>query len=371
MRSTTAALFDHEGPFVTVYLESTSEQIDAEERLEVRWKNARRDLEDAGADAATLDAVESAVIGNHGGGATLAVVAARGDVLVTRHLPAPPTTDRWRLGPLPWLGPLIDTDEHLLPHVVVLADRVGADVYGVAPSGEAIEASVDGDTEHIHRGKPGGWSQRRFQQRAENTWEDNARQAARTVAEVAGRIGARTVLVGGDERAVGFLTDHLPEHLHGLVQPLEHGGRDPGISFDDVAEEVTRLVDTVAAADTVEVVQEYKEERGQDDRAAEGPARVVEALQTAVVQTLLVHDDPDDERTAWFGPEPTHLALERDDLVSGMGVEEPQEARLVDVCIRAAVGTGADVRIAPRSLLREGLGAILRHTGTTPGTPGT
>jgi hypothetical protein len=45
----------------------------------------------------------------------------------------------------------------------------------------------------------------------------------------------------------------------------------------------------------------------------------------ATVETLLVHEADDDERTAWVGPDPVHLALVRDDLTSGMGVAEPVE----------------------------------------------
>jgi hypothetical protein len=370
MLSTTAALFDHDGPFVSLYLESTSEQFDASHQLDTRWKNARRALEGDGADEATLDAVEAVVHGNHAGGATLAVIAAGGDVLVSRHLAALPTADRWRWAPIPWVGPLIDADHAMIPHVVVLTDRVGADVYGITAAGDTVEESVDGDTEHIQRSSPGGWSQRRFQQRAENTWEDNARLAADTVADLAGRIGARAVIVGGDVRAVTYLTEHLPEHLRDLVHPLEGGGREAGLDLDHVADEITRIVDTVAAERTVEVIREFKEENGQHDRAADGPARVIEALQAAVVEDLLVHDDPDDERTAWFGPEPTHLALSRDDLVAGMGVDEPIEGRIVDICIRAAAGTGAQVTIAPKAIVTDGLAAILRHAGTTPETPG-
>jgi hypothetical protein len=44
-----------------------------------------------------------------------------------------------------------------------------------------------------------------------------------------------------------------------------------------------------------------------------------------------------------------------------MGVDEPQEARLVDVAVRAALGTGAGVRILPDGDVPTGrLGAILR-----------
>jgi len=113
------------------------------------------------------------------------------------------------------------------------------------------------------------------------------------------------------------------------------------------------------------LVREFKEEKGQHDRAADGPEAVVAALQAAVVGTLLVHDDPDDDRTVWLGPDPSHVALERDDLVSGMGVEEPWEGRLIDGCIRAAVGTGAGVRVVPKAIVTKGLGAILRRTDIT------
>jgi hypothetical protein len=44
-----------------------------------------------------------------------------------------------------------------------------------------------------------------------------------------------------------------------------------------------------------------------------------------------------------------------------MGVDDPQEARLVDVAIRAAFVTGAAVRIVPSvGSVKEGMGAILR-----------
>jgi hypothetical protein len=39
------------------------------------------------------------------------------------------------------------------------------------------------------------------------------------------------------------------------------------------------------------------------------------------------------------------------------------------VCIRAALGTGASVRVVPSAIVTDGLGAILRHTGTTPERP--
>lgn len=117
------------------------------------------------------------------------------------------------------------------------------------------------------------------------------------------------------------------------------------------------------------VLQEFKEEKGQHDRFADGPARVIEALQTATVETLLVHDDGSSDRTAWFGPDGPHVALDRATL-EAMGVEHPREARLIDAAIKSALQTSANVRVVPSATVTDGLGAILRHTGTSPSAPG-
>jgi peptide subunit release factor 1 (eRF1) len=121
-----------------------------------------------------------------------------------------------------------------------------------------------------------------------------------------------------------------------------------------------KLAATVVAEDTVEFLRQFKEERGQRDLAVEGAQATIEALAAARVDTLLIHDDPDDDRTAWFGPEPGMVA-QSEKTLSDMGVDQPRRARLVDVAIRAAFSTGAAVRIVPSvGSVDQGIGAILR-----------
>jgi len=64
-------------------------------------------------------------------------------------------------------------------------------------------------------------------------------------------------------------------------------------------------------------------------------------------------------RTAWFGPEPLQVGID-EATVRAMGVDEPREGRSIDVCIRAALGSGAEVRIVPGAVLDRNLGAVLR-----------
>ena len=352
----------HDGPFATVYLTSRSDVPQAAQELEQRWKTVRRSLESQGATEAMLAALDDAVATtNHAAGDTLALVAAGSDVVVHRHLPEPPRADVGWVSSVPRLGTLLEAEQTMLPHLVVLLDRTGADIYGFTASGRAVEREVQGehDGDDVKHFQAGGWSQKRYQNRQVNTWEDNAHEVADEVARLAKRMDVRLLVVGGDIHATRFFTEALPKELQGIVRDVEGASRHPDGGADHVAEDVKRLVDTVVAAETTAVLQKFKEERGQHDRAADGPARVVEALQMAQVQTLLVHDDPEDDRTIWFGPEPLHIGLD-EAAVRAMGVDEPWEARAIDVCIRAALGSSAEVRVVPKSVLDRNLGAILR-----------
>ncbi|HYD09971.1 MAG TPA: Vms1/Ankzf1 family peptidyl-tRNA hydrolase [Acidimicrobiales bacterium] len=362
MRTDVTELFRHDGPFATVYLTSRSDIPQAAQELEQRWKSVRSSLAAQGAPDETLAALDGAVSStNHAAGDTLALVAAGGDVLLHWHLPEPPRVDVGWWSSVPRVATVLEADQTMLPHLVVLCDRTGADVYGFTASGRAVEREIEGtNADDVKLFQAGGWSQRRYQQRQVNTWEDNAHEVADEVARLAKRTDARLIAIGGDVHAKRFVCEALPKEMQGLVRDIEGGSRHPDGGTDHVAEDVKRLVDTVVASETVAVLEEFKEERGQHDRAADGPARVVEALQRAQVRTLLVHDDLEDDRTIWFGPEPLHVGLD-EAAVKAMGVDEPWEARAIDVCIRAAIGSGADVRVVPMSVLDRNLGAVLRY----------
>lgn len=381
MDSSIADLLDAPAPVITAVLDARSDQPHADDQLALRWRNARRELASGGADEATLAAVDQALTadGAHAGGQSVVVIAAGGEVLLQRSLPDPPAgdVDQVLVGPLAHLVPLIAAEQSAVAHVVVIADRAGADLYarsgpvgrhsdGTLGGEGTVERTHEGDTEHIHRSSPGGWSQRRFQQRSENTWERNAGEAAEAVVTLADEVGAELVVLGGDVRATGFLHDALPDRIKGITRPIEDASRAAGSSIEAMADDVHRIVRTVSAERLTALLATFDEELGQHDRAADGPAAVITALQMATVETLLVASRDESGRTAWIGPRPEHLALDRNDLTAGMGVDDPVEAPLVDACIRAAMGTGAAVVIAPSTKVREGVGAVLRHTGTTP-----
>lgn len=359
-----ASLFDEPGPFVSVYLHTPSAVENAAQRSELTWKNVRRELAGAGATEQTLAAIDPLIADARLQGDTLAVIAnADGVLFEDHHVLESPTRELWRIANLPSVGPLIEWRQMGAPHLIVLTDRTGADIIAVdrfiEEANEAVQDQNPSDPD-LHKSKPGGWSQRRYQQRAEDLWDRNARQVADRVVELFDEIGARLIVAAGDVRAMEMLREHLPGRVLEFLEEVE-GSRAVDGGKDDVAVEAARMVATAVAEDTVALLQKFKEEKGQGDRAAEGMARVLEALAAAQVDTLLLADDPDDNRTAYYGDQPNTVALDAV-TVKDMGADNPQEDRLADVLIRAAWGTGAAVRIVPSSALRhgDGVAAILR-----------
>jgi hypothetical protein len=363
-----AAAFDGSGPFVTVYLGTEAAVEQAAQRNELRWKNLRLRLEEDGAPPEALAAIDPLVPEAHHLGRTLAVVADATGLRLVRHEPEPPARDAGWVAPLPRVGPFLEWAQSAVPHLVVLADRVGADILAFTRradsfgAGETPVVSVGEETGHdpdLRKSNPGGWSQRRYQNRAENLWEKNAKAVADQVASLADETAARLIVVAGDVRALQLLREHLPERTAELLREVD-GARAPGSGLDEIADDVVKLTATLVAEDTVEFLRQFKEERGQRDLAVEGAKNTIEALAAARVDTLLIHDDPDDDRTAWFGPEPGMVAQTKRALTE-LGVPKPQKARLVDVAIRAAFTTGAAVRIVPSAgSVKQGIGAILR-----------
>src|SRR4051812_15719812 len=349
----------HRGPFVSVYLTTDAEIENAQQRSRQRWKTVRADLLEQGAPEELVAEIDPLVDDGHLHGQCLTAFVAADGRRHVEHQSDAPKKDMGRWGALPAIGPLLEWHQQAVPHVVVTIDRQGADLLVFDRLGRESVREVDGDSSVIRKSSPGGWSQRRFQQRAENTWEENAQTVARELRPVVDDIHARLVVVAGDERAVQLLRAHLDPDIDEIVQEIG-GGRSPDGSSDEIADESTRLAATVAAADTRTVLERFREERGQADHAADGPAPTIAALNEARVEILLIDGDVDRDESAWFGDDSIPIALSPETL-HDLGVDNAQHAPLVDVLIRAALGTGARVWIIPsHAAPRDGVGALLR-----------
>lgn len=351
------------GPFATVYLDASRDTEDAARLIEGRWRALRGSLGEQGADDDTLTALDAAVgshvgtPGRHG----QVVVAAGGQVLLDEELWSPPRTELARWAPLPHLMPYVAQRAEVVPHVVIVADRTGADVTVYGPA-QPQEHHVKGEDFPVHKAGAGGWSQRRWQDSVENLWESNAAQTAELVDRLVPSTGARLVVVAGDVRAATFIEEKVRQFTGVTAVRVEEGSRAAGADDGPLRERVATLVAEAAAADMMAIIEEYREQHGTHRRAVDGWQASIDAVRRAQVDTLLLVDDPSSTATLWFADDPLTIGTSAQEL-RDLGVQDPRQDRADAVLVRALAAEDAALVTVPRAELdlADGLGAVLRY----------
>lgn len=353
------------GPFVTVHVGAESAVEQAADRYELAWKNVAKRLEALDVPADLREAVLAAR-GDHAEGDARLVLASvpEGRVVLAEAVSTRPAVDVVEVRPLPSVLPLISDVTARVPHVVVTADRTGADVGAYFDSGTlAREVTVKGRTLHLKKVQGGGWAHHRYQHRSENQWKENGEDIADTAAQLAEQTGAQLIIAVGDEREVSLVAKALPTQWQDRYVVVPGGRGQGGEDFND-----QRVRDAVAlhvAHETLDLLARFAQERGQTKRACDGLPDVVQALRKAQVASLLLTTEltaSADGPTLFYGDEPAVLgttAAEVADLGSAA-----QEGPAVDVLVRAAVATGAQVHLVPHEPSTApdgGVGAVLRY----------
>ena len=366
-------VFSATGPYATVCADVTHVTENADAELDLRVRAISEELTGQGAPEQVVSAVRTQLLQANEGGqiATLRgralIVAGDGSVVLDEALadaPREPVT-RWSRDPevLPVLRQLAGR----VPHVVVVADRVGADIAVAGGTGQQVEnTSVDGDTFHMRKVQVGGWAHNTYMHTAENQWEENAGQVADQLHAVVTRDGSRFVLLAGDVRARQLIADKASKEVSDVLVTMDGGGRAAGADRSVIDTRATELIAENEAADVTRAVEQI-EAASAHGLAVTGTALVVEALRKAQVETLVLADQPDDEQL-FAGSGPLELGVSRED-VSALGVADAQQVPADLALLRAAVGSDAAVVVVPRTAMPGDIpvAAVLRYTdASTP-----
>lgn len=347
------AIAEHTGPFATVVVPTPSATHDADNRRRIQAGSTVSRLEEAGVPAKVVERVNRA-LSTHLAGEWTAVVASPDNVVIRGFDDAP--REIVVGGPLPHLLPFIEDDFDNRAHVLIVADRTGAEIIAATREGDIEGTTVNGDEQHVQKVSAGGWSQRRMQNHSEHTWEQNAQDIVAVAVRHAESVDAELIVVAGDLRAIQLVEEHVPEQWQDRLVTHPTEPTDPA-DWERLAEEVTHLVADVAAREKVALLERFGEARGQGADATEGASSVLAALRRSQVDTLLIGGHDVDEQ-AWFVPgEPTLVAADAGELSDLELDAEPQSGPLVDVAVRAAIATGAEVVVVPE------------HGRNSPGAP--
>jgi hypothetical protein len=352
-------------PVASVYigLVPAAPTADAAEDLSLRWRAISSELTTQGAPTATVDALGRRLESLSVYPTEMALFAAGDRVLLCHELRGGAIFDRAVFAAPAQVVPLLSWLQRHPSYVAVVTDRTGADLTAVrAGAREGTTEIVIGPDDEIERNAPGGWSQPRYQRRAEDSWRHNAAAVAEAASHALQRVGADLLLVSGDVRAAQLLEERMrDQHRHPIEVHHVPGGRQPDGSAAARRAAVAEHVASYAMERTSAVLRRFDEQYSSRGLSVAGVADTLAALAAGRVDTLIIVDDPSDERTAWFGP-------------GVLCVDQPKPAvrvdtalyrgRLVDIAVRAALITDADVAVldpAGKAKLADGVGAICRY----------
>jgi hypothetical protein len=359
--STLQDLYAHDGPFVTVHVDVSRNTEDAARQLRTRWTTIRQDLEQQSVAPELVEEIGERLLDpvSSPGEVRRTIVAAAGEILfdeaVSGHAPWPESVV---VGDLPDLSGWLRHADGQFPFLLVVADREGADIdffSSLTSATATLHSEVDGESDHLHKIRGGGWKHKRIQQRAENQWESNAREVAEEVRSLTVRNRPRVVLLAGDERARVAIT----ESLDGLPSELVHlpsGGRAAGSSTEALWHDVRMTLARIEADDQRELSSQLEAKWRQGNGAALGVDDVLHALTQHQVEKLVLDLGKAQEITV--------------DPARWSGLPLPEQARLdralpaAQVLVAAGAATDATITVLPEAQGKGGgVAAVLRWDG--------
>jgi hypothetical protein len=386
-------LYERQGPWASVYFDTTTASEDAAARQKLNAKSAREQLKRAGCDEATCRAVYEWLVALPRGRkpAGHAVFATHGEVVLDTELTAQPPGGgplvAWQ--PLPRTGPLVELANGDPPGLVAYIDRKGADFELTGARGDEAAGSVAGADWPLRRTPTGDWSERHFQTAVENTWEQNAAEIADELRRRWYASGAELLILAGEARERNSVYEHLPLEVRERTVQAEHGVRadSPAAGPEGeghraantaggrqlLAEEIDAARRACVRSEVAEALERFQAGREPDEDgrldSVEGVPALVRAARDRQIGVLFVRPEGADlRREVWVGDDPGQVTARRSES-QYLGEPEPYPARADDALMRCAAVSGAEVMCVrnadipegvPHDVPDGGLGALLR-----------
>jgi peptide subunit release factor 1 (eRF1) len=269
-----------------------------------------------------------------------------------------PFDDHWLfVGSTPHLYPLAKLVDTYPRYVAMSLDtnKARIQVFCLAAA-ERTEQVVSDKT---RRNSKGGWSQARYQRRAENVHTNHMKEVVDALDKVVREEKIDQIVIAGDDQAVIKLRDQLPQELAGKivdVVKLQRNAQDA--SFLETTFDAIRMKDAETDA---EKVQELLDEWHSGGLGVAGPEATLTAFQMGQVDELIITGSVDTLKPVQKLPDDAATEMQAD--TSAPEGVDADRLKLSAELIKRAQQTAARIRfIEDASLLQEvgGVGALLR-----------
>ncbi|MDQ3549724.1 MAG: hypothetical protein M3439_13000, partial [Chloroflexota bacterium] len=258
-----------------------------------------------------------------------------------------PVETRVVTGPTPALTMLGRLAEDYAGFAVIHADQQNGFIGFFSQAAREHGVTLTG-SEYPRKHQQGGFSQRRFQNRAGEKVDAFTRAIAEETRKALEDHPVEMIVLAGDES----ITSALNEALHQSIKERVIGSVPVEIraNTDELLEAVLPIVAEAERQQELDAVGRVNDGQGPGGHAAAGAEDVLTALQSGQVMTLVMNDDFHGSGWADFtlpvygtgAPPKKHPA--------GGEVDQIVEVALEDEIVRLAVQTGADIEIVHSSV---------------------
>jgi hypothetical protein len=339
-----AAVYGTGGELSVVYADVSADVTDPERTLAIRRKDVGEALARLGAPDDDLAAVERILQLPTGiqSPASRFIVVRNGNVSVNEvfsgALLAPESVS---FGLVPDITPLLLHRPYDFCYLIVEVGRDGGEIRLFSmgrPHAEDTE-NIEGETEHLHKVRTGGWSDIDYQHHTEEIWKQNEAEIAARVDALVLEFRPRLLIVTGDVRAVQLLVKQLSKASRQILSTATTNTRPPDSSDRALIDLIDVDVATVLAHEEDDALDRLRAGTKAGTSVA-GITEAVKALQSGQVETLLLSTSSLEESTLLaLSGEPWLAMLEAD--APGTGVLATVAAQ--SALVRAAILTGARI----------------------------
>jgi len=253
-----------------------------------------------------------------------------------------PVPTRVAVGPAPALSALAWLDDDHPTYAVLLADQHEATLSLITQA--TLDQSVALDSsEYPRKQQQGGWSQRRFQARADERVAAFARGIAEETRQALDEAEVGMLIVAGDE----VITSALDPAFHQTVTDRIVGvlRLDIGATQEEIVAAAMPLVAQAERDRETEAVAALEDGLGGDGAAAVGPDDTLTALQAGQAATLVLVDDFSGQGWADYALPLHGVGDVPAEHPAGGDPSQIVPVALEDELIRLAISTGAEVQI--------------------------
>ena len=361
-----AALEPSPFPVISLYLSLTSNQVGREEHQQFVRKvfNERaKGMPEESPERQSFDKdvkriQEYLEKNNAAEGQAVAIFACTGsDLFEAIPLEAPIGEHTLFISSVPHLYPLAKLVENYPRYAAVMLDTNKARIFVYGTSTEHEETIVG---EKTRRTSQGGWSQARYQRRAENFHMHHIKEVIETLDKIVRKEGIEHIVVAGAEVAMPILREQLPKHLADKI--VEIGAHEDGESGSFVQRTMAALREKDAETD-IEKVQELMDAWRSGGLGVTGPEATLSAFQLGQVDELIITASPETLKPVQKMPDDSAPGDLQVVTSNTSGQADESRVKLSDELISRANQTAARVRfIEDASLLADigGVGALLR-----------